>query len=607
MTNITFDSWKEESCQLIRQNFEVFHNLVAQARDYAQCHNYEMAAIYADMADEYASWMGHCGLFASPELEQVLLTIGRQALKTNHCNRKKSLSHKMPKKVLHIVYGVWKTGGHSRLLWRWIQQDKERLHSVVVTKMSVAEIPKVLRDSVHNCHGELYELSKGSFISRARQLREIAEDTDVVVLHTIFDGIIPMIAFANKGQSPPIIYVNHADERFWTGVSVSDVVANLRESGMRLSQNRRGVESKRNMLLPTILEPARHVLSKSEAKKQLGINETNVLLLSIARGEKYKVSDGSNFADAHVALLKQHQQAMLIVVGPRGYEDWSEAIQQTQGRIRVIGETPQTAVFYQAADIYVDSYPFVSITSLLEAGSYGLPLVSRYPYTSEACEIFGADMPGLTGNLIRVQNLEEYKTVLSNLIEDEQFRLSLGERTKKQIDEIHIGSNWQKSLDKIYSYAVTMTPLKVVSDPLDQISNGEPDIFLEKVFIFNDPDLEKLILDRVRLMPFQKRFSFWFRQIKNGNLDRGKISFLLPEWLWQSLVRLTKPRFYYELRELYRDYLSQRVNYLRDEIEAGSIENLLQNHQNHPMFQQWQKLNFLRQLFWLNLRNHLRI
>jgi hypothetical protein len=543
IANITLDPWKEEECQLIRQNFAVFHNLVAQARDYAQCNKYEMAAIYADMADEYASSMGHCGLFASPELEQVLLTIGRQALKTNHCNRKKSLSHEMPKKVLHIVYGVWTTGGHSRLLWRWIQQDKERSHSVVVTKMSVAETPKVLRDAVHNCHGELYELNKGSFISRAKQLREIAKDTDIVVLHTIEDGTIPMIAFANKEQSPPIIYVNHADERFWTGVNVSDVVANLRESGMRLSQNRRGVESKRNMLLPTILEPACRVLSQSEAKKQLelDINEKNILLLSIARGVKYKMSDGSNFADAHVALLKQHPQAMLIVVGPGGYEDWSEAIQQTQGRIRVLRETPQTAVLYQAADIYVDSYPFVSITSLLEAGSYGLPLVSRYPYTSQACEIFGADMPGLTENLIRVQNLEEYNTVLSNLIEDEKFRLSLGERTKKQIEEIHIGSNWQQSLEKIYSHAVSIPPVKVISYPRDQISIEEPDSFVQKICPFKTPDIEKLTIDRVRLMPFNKRFLFWFRHIKNRTFGRtGNISFLLPEWLYRRLVKLVK-------------------------------------------------------------------
>jgi glycosyltransferase involved in cell wall biosynthesis len=541
MTITKLDSWQKEEEQLIHQNFEIFHNIVLQARSYLQCNNYEMAAVYADMADEYASWMGHCGLFASQEIEQILLIIGKQAIRTNHCIRKESLSCETPKKVLHVVHNVWSIGGHSRLLWRWIRQDKKRSHSVVFTRMSVKDTPEALRKSVLDTGGELYEISKESLISRAKQLRKIAALSDIVILHTICDSPIATIAFANREQSPPIIYVNHADERFWTGVSVSDVVANLRESGMRLSQTRRGVEPKRNLLLPTILESSNRVLSRLEAKKQLGIDENDVLLLSIARGVKYKTSDGSNFAAAHVELLKQYPQAILIVVGPGDSEDWSAAVEQTQGRIRVLSETPQTTLFYQAADIYVDSYPFVSITSLLEAGSYGVPLVSRYPYSTDACEIFGADMPGLTGNLIRVQNLEEYKIVLSNLIENEEFRLSLGARTRKQIEEIHIGSNWQLSLERIYSHAVTIPPLEVISFPQDRASIGEPDILLQKVCPFIDVDFDKLIRDRVRLMPFNKRFSFWLRQIKKGDFGRtGNVSFLLPEWLYGQLVKLVK-------------------------------------------------------------------
>jgi glycosyltransferase involved in cell wall biosynthesis len=539
IANDIFSLQREEGSRLIQQNFEVFHSLVAQARDFVQRGKYDIAAGYAHIASLYA-FTGHCGIFASPELEQILLTIGRKAIKSSRYPSKSATLPGKPKHVLHVTNGVWSIGGHSRMLWRWIQQDTERSHSVVLTRQSLADTPKVLKDAVLNSYGKIYALQEtiGNLVSWAKRLREIAASVDMVVLHTMED-IIPIIAFANKEQSPPVIFVNHADERIWLGVGISDVVANVRESGMRLSQKRRGIEAERNVLLPIILNPIYRTLSRAEAKRQLGLSNDSIILLSIARSLKYKTIDDISFADAHVPLLKQHERAVLLVIGPGDSEDWSAAIQQTEGRIRVFGHTEDTAVFYQAADIYVDSFPWVSNTSLLEAGSYGLPLVSRYPYSSDTCEIFGADMPGLTGNLIRVQNISEYTAILSRLVEDENFRLSLGEATRSKIVETHIGSNWQRFLEDIYSHAATVGQITQALTARDQMFLGELDVLLPTVVFRQDNlDLDRMILNCVRLMPLEKRFSIWFKQIKMGDFGRmGHISFLLPQWLYSWLQK----------------------------------------------------------------------
>ncbi len=531
IANNALSFWQEEGSRLIQQNFEEFHSLVTQAKGYLLRGNYEAAAVYADIAAFYAICK-HSGLFVSPELEQILLTIGQKVIGKSIYHSQSKPWPNSPKHVLHVATSVAGIGGLSRMLWRWIQQDTERSHSIVLTQQAPTEVPKIFKDAVSERQGKIYVLNEsiGSLVSWAKQLRKYAASADVVVLHTLCDDVIPSIAFANKEQSPPIIFVNNADTYLWLGASISDIVANLRESGMRLSQERRGIEEKRNALLPIILSPIHRTLSRTEAKRELGLAEDSILLLSIARTAKYQTIDGISFADAHVPLLEKYKQVILIVIGPGNSEDWSAAIQQTNGKIKIFGEREDTAVFYQAADIYVDSFPMTSITSMLEAGSYGTPLVSRHYFSSKS-DILGGDAPGLTGNLIYVSDLNEYNQVLSNLVEDEDFRLSLGEKTKKKIVETHTGNGWQKNLEDIYKCATTLPRLTVNMLPKDKISLEEPDSLLPYFYPENKHiDLDGMIQGHIRLMPLTQRWQSWVKLTKKHGF--GRLSLLLPEWFY---------------------------------------------------------------------------
>jgi glycosyltransferase involved in cell wall biosynthesis len=517
--------WREEGSSLIQQNFQEFRSLVAQAKVSVESGEYTMAAVYAEMAAVYAIGK-HCGLFASPELDRILVKIGQKALKISTYPDKSLSLSRTHRNVLHVATSTAGIGGHSRMIWRWIQQDTGSSHSVVLTRQAPSRVPKDLREAVNNRNGKIYVLNKGfdGLISCSQRLRKIAVGADLIVLHTSNEDVIPMIAFANKEQCPPILFLNHSDHLFWLGASVSDIVINLRESGMSLTHSRRGIEAHRNVLLPIILEPTQRILSRAEAKQQIGIPEDSILLLSIARSPKYRTLDGITFADAHLRLLEQYKQAILVVIGPgNGDEDWSAAIQKTQGRIRVLAETEDTAVFYQAADIYVDSFPFSSITSLLEAGSYGSPLVSQYPYHSDVCKILGADAPGLTDNVLIATDLNEYTEILSNLIKDEQFRLSLGEKTKRKIANLHTENHWQRSLEEIYIRAANVPKNNINSDTTDdQMSIGEPDVFLPHIYGW-DVNLDWLIC----LMPIKQRLRHWLKIAKKYNW-RTSINLLLP-------------------------------------------------------------------------------
>ncbi len=548
LANNTLKVWQEEGRQLIPQNYAEFRRLLWQAKDLQERGNYEAAAVYGQIAANYAQ-LNHCGFFVSFELEQLLLKIGRQAIASDSYPSKDSIFTGTAKNILHVSTHLSNIGGISRLMRRWIQQDTERSHSVALTRQAPNEVPEDLSNVVSSTQGRVYGLNdrSGGIISRAKRLRECAAAADIVVLHTWEYDVVPTIAFANKEQSPPIIYTNNGDHWFWLGVAISDAVANLRESGMHLSLERRGIEAKRNLVLPTILEPACRELSRSQAKQQLGIDPHSVMLLSIARSVKFRTVDGVSFADAHVELLKRYKQAILVVIGAGNInEDWSTAIEQSQGRILVLGETKDTAAYYQAADIYVDSFPFVSITSILEAGSYGVPAVSRYPYPSDSCGVLGSDMPGLAGNLIRVRDLQEYTTVLSGLVEDEEYRLSLGEATRSKIAATHWGSNWQSALNELYAYVAALPRKTAMLDSVDEMSLGEPDIFLPSV---NQTDIKTVMHWHMPLMPFPQRLRLWLNLVKKYGFRHNPLNILMSEG-WRSRYYLWRDRYSSRLRSL---------------------------------------------------------
>jgi glycosyltransferase involved in cell wall biosynthesis len=540
ITENILNLWREEGRNFIPQNFAMFNNLLTEAKSLVQQGQYDAAAVYGQIAANYAQ-LNHCGFFTNPELENLLLIIGKTAIQANHPQQKKLVSKKSTK-ILHVSTNISSIGGISRLMGRWIKQDQERSHSVALTRQVAENIPQNLKDAVSESQGQIYLLNEqiGGIITRAKRLRECAADADLVVLHTWEHDVVPTIAFAEREQSPPIIYVNNGDHWFWVGASICDILVNLRESGQVLSRQRRGIESQRNLVLPTILEPISRQLSRLEAKQQIGLDPNSILLLSIARSVKYKTVGEVNFAEAHVTLLNKYPNAILIVIGAGDSgEDWSEAIAKTQDRIRVLAETKHTATFYQAADIYVDSFPFVSITSLLEAGSYGVPLVSRYPYDSDNCGVLGSDMPGLADNLIRVRDIEEYTQVLAELVEDETFRLSLGETTRSKIAADHWGENWQQILESVYHQASTVSRQTIIPDGVTEMSLGEPDVFLPSV---NHTEIYTVIHWHLSLMPLRQRLILWLSLVKQYGYQQNPLNSLLPEKLrshyysWRSII-----------------------------------------------------------------------
>jgi hypothetical protein len=395
-------------------------------------------------------------------------------------------------------------------------------------------------DAITDSGGKIYKLnhSPGGNLEWALELRRLAKNFDAVVLHFHCEDIIPIIAFADPKTVPPVILLNHADHIFWLGPSISHVVVSLREAAADIVVNRRGVEERRSIIMPTIVDPTVRERTRDEAKRALGIDPESVLILSVARGVKYRTIGGVTFADRHAKVLAANPKAKLVVVGVGNPADWEPIKKAYPGQIETLPEIDFPRAYFEAADIYVDSYPFVSSTSMMEAAGYGLPLLTIFDAPREA-RIFGINHVGLDGTSLVASSQSEYEEKLTHLIRDESYRRSVAQSAHDAVESQHTPPGWLVFLERVYARALELPP----PDPhvfterkdLETPYRGEPDRRHHSIVnsSFSTADITKGFIG---MLPLRERYAFWRDLVAQGQYGRGStlkslIPLAVPEWL----------------------------------------------------------------------------
>jgi hypothetical protein len=281
-------------------------------------------------------------------------------------------------------------------------------------------------------------------------------------------------------------------------------------------------------------------MSRAEAKRQLGYPDDTVLLLTIARAVKfeYRSAAGESYLDAVLPVVQEHGNVRLAVVGPPASGEFERAQTATEGRITALGPRTDNEVLYQAADVYIDSFPQTSPTSMLEAGGYATPLIARCPHPETAAILCG-DAPGIDEGLVRTGSVVEFRQALRQLIGDPERAAALGERTKADIDRLHTGKRWTQQLEALYEKALASEPLLAVPPIGDTPHLGAPDT---DIAIGSPPvvDADDLLPHHLRLLPARPRVAAWLRARRRG--DRLAPALLLSEPAVARLKRLWRDR-----------------------------------------------------------------
>jgi hypothetical protein len=111
---------------------------------------------------------------------------------------------------------------------------------------------------------------------------------------------------------------------------------------------------------------------------------------------------------------------------------------RTQGRAKAVGVQQDLIPFHLAADIYLEGFPFGSLTALLEATLAGLPPILApagcpLPYRSDDFALLDLSEP---------KDVQEYVHMAAELAEQPAKRRHLGEQVRLRTIDTHCGSGW---------------------------------------------------------------------------------------------------------------------------------------------------------------------
>ena len=350
---------------------------------------------------------------------------------------------------------------------RWMNNDKtNRIHSVALLGQKVP-VPDRLRQAVLDRKGDIYIPDPGaSFLSKADWLRRLAHERGrFVVLHIDVDDVVAGLAFGVEG-GPPVLLVNHSAHIFWTGSSIADMVINCRGSQLEEFWTKvyRGIP--RCATLPIPLSDSTSATDiivddqwRKKAKEKIGVPADAFVILTVGDTYKYTPMGDLDFLSVSDEILRQLPGAYILAVGVRDDDRWRSVSNRVGSRCRALGRQSQIRDYHDAADLYIEGFPFGSTTALLEAGLRGIPVILA---PASCPPPYGSDGVALDGVINRPCDVEEYKHQVLFLSANRDERERLGAKVSSSIRNHHTGDGWMRHLEK----AVNVLPSTHSTYPL---------------------------------------------------------------------------------------------------------------------------------------------
>ncbi len=445
----------------------------------------------------------HCGRFTCIDLENEIKKCADYFPKQTYTFINKS------KTILHIATSLNETGGHTKLFENYLFNLIDFKHDLFLTKKD--EIPKRIKENnlldtiispkAHHKDKEIID-----------NLASIACNYDFVFLHINQYDYIPIIA-NELNKFKKTIFINHSDHTFWLGTTITDICINFRPFGDNLTLKRRNI--KRTLILPL---PIKFQINPCENNTDI-FNQKSTHTIFLTVSSKYKLipSQQHDFFKTIYTILDLNPNFQYILVGV-SEEDLKTTFNiKKHERLFLTGVIEDPSIYYQIADVYLEGFPFNSLTALYESILYDTFPVLMYapenPNVNLETEL------AFDGILYHSENEKEYINHILNILNNPSERTNTINELKKRIFFFNNGNYWDENLNKIFNNKFDEKESDFIEYKLD-----ENDIKLHDFFI-STKKKENVIStvlgnDIFKYINFKSKFKLYYyslKYLKKGN------------------------------------------------------------------------------------------
>jgi len=176
--------------------------------------------------------------------------------------------------------------------------------------------------------------------------------------------------------------------------------------------------------------------SREEAKSFFGMPQENLVVMSCGRPQKFQDLD---FWNEIIKLLQSYPDVYYVVVGLVAPPTWLQDALTPDiiGRMKFFGWEKDFLKLLSMADVVVDTYPSGGGMTIVDAMSLGTPVVS---FKNNYMKIFSQtdwspaeEFMGITELLVERGDFEQFRKLLSKLLANRDFRISMSELSRKRI------------------------------------------------------------------------------------------------------------------------------------------------------------------------------
>ena len=468
---------------LLRDNFELVLDLIEQETDI------EKQFKLAQFALTYFCYNA-TGYYVSGKLEKVFAKYAdtiKTPLKNISCTKKS---------FLHVMTEAYETGGHTRVVERWIKfAPEDQKHSVVLLGQTNTNF-KTLIENINEKKGFIYELGNRTFKKRIEELRLIAMQYEYIVLHTHMDDPTAVVAFAYNEFTRPILFYNHASHRPWVGKCISDLVLDIKSNDY-VTEKLRHIGNNYFLGIPTE-DITVKTFDKNKIRQELNIPLDKKIIVSSGDSSKYsKVIDGHNFIDYLFKILDDDTICFIIGVD-KDLKDWSSVKNNKQ--IKLLGRIDFDKGFKQylrAADLYLDSYPLGGGTACIDAISNGTPVLSL--------ESAYSNLDYITESFGFCTSSKEYVEKAKKLLRSRELSLQLLNQQQSLLIKLLSKSVWCKKVESAMEKCPKIHQTYAVDD-----FNNIDDLSVLCNIMFNKKFLQSKI-KKLSLDDFRKFYDYGYR------------------------------------------------------------------------------------------------